>query len=191
MEKGKKALQWAEEGYNLFALEGPEGIQIERLARILNHNKSSFYHYFGDLDTYFEEVYKLHTQKVNAYLARLREIKTVEPEYFELLIEYKIPLMFQIQLTRIKNNPDVIKLVDYTDHHQDAILLPLWCQYLDVDGSSSMAMQYFNIVRHMFYSRVDFKRLDYAFLKTLIGEAKAVIRDLAEQKNSAYRAVNE
>ena len=50
MEKHKNSSVWTEEGYRLFAKEGLDGIQVERLARILSLNKSGFYHYFGDLE---------------------------------------------------------------------------------------------------------------------------------------------
>ena len=64
MEKAKNLSVWTEAGYKLFAEEGLEGIQVERLARILQLNKSGFYHYFGDLDGYCEELIKLQKEKL-------------------------------------------------------------------------------------------------------------------------------
>ena len=64
MEKAKNSSVWTEVGYNLFAEEGIEGIQVERLARILQLNKSGFYHYFGDIDGYCEELINLHKKKL-------------------------------------------------------------------------------------------------------------------------------
>jgi hypothetical protein len=47
MTNSKKTIQgWLDVGYKIFAHEGPEGIQVERLARILGVNKSGFYHFF-------------------------------------------------------------------------------------------------------------------------------------------------
>jgi AcrR family transcriptional regulator len=60
MEKVKNSLLWTEEGYNIFAKEGLDAIQVERLARILHLNKSGFYHYFGDLEGYCVELIKMH-----------------------------------------------------------------------------------------------------------------------------------
>ena len=187
MEKGKSSTQWIEEGYNIFAFEGPEGIQVERLARIVSLNKSGFYHYFGDIDTFHQELFSNHKHKVDQYLSRLKEIKTVDPEYFELLIEYKVSLLFQVQLTRIKSNPEIVKLAEQIHQTQDSFLMPLWCSYLGVDGHSSLAMRDFDIVRHMVYSRMDFKKLDYKELQTLIGEARTVIRELTEKHGNTLK----
>ena len=60
MEKHKNSAAWTEVGYDLFAHEGLDGIQVERLARILQLNKSGFYHYFGDLEGFCMELFALH-----------------------------------------------------------------------------------------------------------------------------------
>ena len=39
---------WITLGYNIFALEGINGLKIERLAKMAGKNKSSFYHFFVD-----------------------------------------------------------------------------------------------------------------------------------------------
>lgn len=44
MEKAKNSSVWIEEGYRIFSEEGMDGIQVERLARILQLQKNqSFY----------------------------------------------------------------------------------------------------------------------------------------------------
>jgi AcrR family transcriptional regulator len=185
MAKGSKSKLWLKAGYVLFAEDGFAGIQIERLARILGHNKSGFYHYFSTVDIYNDALLDLHLKKVKVFLVRLKEIETVEPGYFQLLIDYKVSLMFQAQLTRIKNGQSARNIVEFVDRSQDAILMPLWYRYLGIDVQETTAMQYFDIVRHMFYSRVDFKQLDYDFLQDLIGDARRVIRELVEQNSHA------
>ena len=45
MTKSNTSQKWIEAGYERFAHEGPHGIQVERLARIIGVNKSGFYHY--------------------------------------------------------------------------------------------------------------------------------------------------
>jgi AcrR family transcriptional regulator len=43
---------WIKAGYKLLGTEGMDGIKVERLARILDLNKSGFYHYFGTMEFY-------------------------------------------------------------------------------------------------------------------------------------------
>ena len=104
MEKAKNLSVWTEVGYNLFAEEGLDGIQVERLARILQLNKSGFYHYFGDLDGYCEELIKVHKRKTDLYLEDVATVKSIDPDFLMLLVKYKVPVMFQLQLLRTEQS---------------------------------------------------------------------------------------
>ena len=103
MEKAKTSLLWAAAGYELFAKEGLEGIQVERLARILQLNKSGFYHYFADLEGFCQELIQLHRRKMDLLLSEVREIKKLDPDYLLLLVKYTSTVMFQVQITRNKD----------------------------------------------------------------------------------------
>ena len=54
---------WISAGYENFALTGPSGLKIEPLAKKVGKNKSSFYHYFADLELFMEELLKYHLQQ--------------------------------------------------------------------------------------------------------------------------------
>jgi|SRR5882762_3149705 len=183
MEKAKNSTAWIEEGYNLFAHEGLGGIQVERLARILQLNKSGFYHYFGDVEVYCEELLKLHEIKANLYFDAVREAKRIDPDYFQILIDFKVAAMFHTQLTRMPNKPLYYNLARKIDQEEDIVLRQLWCAYLGVENEPDLAMRYFNIVRDTFYARISFENMNVPFFRELLGEAKEVINALTEHKS--------
>ena len=182
MVRAKKAAIWTEVGYGLFAEEGLDGIQVERLARILQLNKSGFYHYFGDLDGFCQELLTLHDMKANLYFSEIQNVKSIDPEYLCLLVKYKIPLMFQLQLIRSPNNASFYNAAKKLDGLTDILLRDLWSDYLGLAEHPDLAVSYFNIVRDMFYTRVSFQNFNYPFLRSLITEAKTVMRQIAENK---------
>ena len=100
----KKGLIWLEQGYLLFAEEGIEGIQIERLARILQLNKSGFYYYFGDLEGYYAELLKLHEERAVCFVKAIGCLKQFNPGFIDLSIAYAAGTMFQVQLTRHRHH---------------------------------------------------------------------------------------
>ena len=55
-----KTEAWVKAGYKLFGKEGMEAIKVERLARILQLNKSGFYHYFGSMKSYLKSLLQYH-----------------------------------------------------------------------------------------------------------------------------------
>jgi len=182
MEKAKNSSVWTEAGYNLFAEEGIEGIQVERIARILKLNKSGFYHYFGDIDGYCEELIKLHKRKADLYLADLATVKSIDPEYFMVLVQHKIPCMFHLQLIRRKDNPLFYKTAEQIDQQEDGIIGELWSDYLGIHDHPELAIRYFNIVRDMLYARINFNNFDYHTLHKFMAEAKAVMQQMTDTK---------
>ncbi len=180
MGKKNNSSIWIEEGYKLYAEEGLEGIQVERLARILNLNKSGFYHYFGNLDGYCVALIQMHEKVARNFLDELQEINTIDPDFFHLIIRYKVPVMFQMQINRNRKHELFFKVAERIEKMEDAILQPLWSDYLGMQDKPDLSMRYFSIVRDMFYARTTFKNFDYPHLKDLVTEAKVVMQQLTE-----------
>ncbi|SHH18946.1 transcriptional regulator, TetR family [Chryseolinea serpens] len=175
MDRSKNASAWTEEAYTLFAKEGADGIQIERLARILQLNKSGFYHYFGDLEGFFTALLHLHEQKADVFLEDLRHVKTIDPEYLHAVVRHKVPILFQVQLIQTKT-PAFVNLASKIDAQEDLIVREVWTDYLGFHDNEDLAMQYFNLVRDMFYTRMSFQNLCYPFLHGLMTEAKVLMQ---------------
>jgi AcrR family transcriptional regulator len=186
MEKVKNSLAWIEEGYHLFAQEGLDGIQVERLARILQFNKSGFYHYFGDIEGFSQELIKMHERKVDHFIADIHQTKVLDPDYLHLLVEHSVTVMFQVQLSRRKDNHAFYALHNRLNDLAGAAVLPLWSDYLGVDFSSDVAWRYFNIVRDMFHTRISFKNLNFGYLHQLVTEVKSVADDLGKLEVVEY-----
>lgn len=182
MEKAKNSSTWKEVGYTIFAEEGVEGIQVERLARILNLNKSGFYHYFGDLEGFFDELINLHEEKANLFLADVASVKSIDPDYLLVCVKHKIPVMFHLHLIRSRGNTTFYETAEKIDQREDALLRDRWTDYLGIHDNPSVAMRYFNIVRDMMYARISLKNLEYPFLHKLMAEAKAVMQQMTEVK---------
>ena len=179
MEKHKNSAAWTEVGYDLFAHEGLDGIQIERLARILQLNKSGFYHYFGDFDGYCEELIKLHKRKADVFLEDVAKVKSIDPDYLTVLVQHKTPCMFHLQLIRSKDNPLFYKTAEKIDEQEDLLIGELWSDYLGIHDPN-LAVRYFTIVRDMLYARISFRNFDYHALSNLMAEAKTVMQQITE-----------
>ena len=180
MDKARNSNSWLEEGYKLFAAEGLEGIQIERLARILQLNKSGFYHYFGDLDGFYAELITMHQKKSHEFLHELRGIKAIDPDYFHLVVRHKVAVMFQMQILRIRDNYSFCSVAESIDRKEGVILVDLWSEYLGIQHNPDLATRYFAMVRDMCYARISFRDFSPELLRTLISEARVVMRQIAE-----------
>ena len=98
-----------------------------------------------------------------------------------LLVEYKIPIMFQLHL--IRNGKSIIfKAAEMIDQREEILLRDLWADYLGIHDNPSLAIRYYSIVRDMFYARVNLKNLEYPFLHKHMAEAKAVMQQMTDAK---------
>jgi AcrR family transcriptional regulator len=181
MERGKQR-HWTEEGYKLFAEEGLEGLQVERLARILGLNKSGFYHYFGDLDGFCGDLIRLHEEIVTMFIKDVRKIKTLDPEYLHLLVHHAAIVMFQVQLVRHKHQHNFYKASETADLRVNPEIHALWSEFLGDYRRSYLALRYYFIVRDMFYTRISFQNLNYPYLHAFVTEAKGVMSQLSKSE---------
>jgi AcrR family transcriptional regulator len=183
MGKARNSCLWAEVGYELFAEEGTAGIQVERLARILQLNKSGFYHYFGDLEVFTAELLSLHEKKANAFLDDIREVKSIDPEYLDVVVKHKISTMFHLQLIRDKSNPAFAELAKKIDQEEDTILCEVWTDFIGFHDNPGLAIRYFNIVRDIAYTRMSNQTINYTFLHNLVNEAKELVQQIVRQSS--------
>ena len=98
-------LLWIKEGYFVFGRKGPRGINIEALAKKLNKSKSSFYHYFGDMDTFQELLLDFHLERADQIATRGKTCNNMDPDVINLLIDTKDDLLFNKQLRLNFQNP--------------------------------------------------------------------------------------
>ncbi|MFY8034843.1 MAG: TetR/AcrR family transcriptional regulator [Flexibacteraceae bacterium] len=93
-----KELPWLEAGYEVFAINGPEALKIEALAKTVGISKSSFYHHFADLEVFKTALLDLHMDAVAIITDKEKACKSLLPDLQSVFIEHKTDLLFHRQL---------------------------------------------------------------------------------------------
>lgn len=173
-EHGKKgSLQtWVKEGYAIFSSEGPSSIQIERIARNLNKNKSGFYYFFKDRDNFLECLMNEHLDRLNSLAFQIREIRQFEPEYINLTIEHREVFLFQIQLVKNREMTLFQNTLSRFNSRISAAVIPVWSDYLEV--SIAIAEKLWGMTRDALYCRASRENFTYHWLLDLVNEAKLI-----------------
>jgi AcrR family transcriptional regulator len=180
MSKNNSEHTWIEAGYEQFAAEGLEGIQVERLARITALNKSGYYHYFGERDTFLEKLMEHHLHLGITYTNELKQIQQFDPEYLELLIKYKTPLMFTSQLVRNRHHHLLVRTHQQINEMVDPVLSKLFADFIGHKDHLEFSTKYYNQVRYMFHAQITPERMNYTFLRDFMYEAREVIQRAIE-----------
>ncbi len=183
MSRSKSHQKWISAGYDLFAQEGHEGIQIERLARIVGLNKSGFYHYFGDLDLYFEHLMVHHRVMANLFSNSITSCSSFDPDYLHLLVKHKTTVLAQNQLARNRHIKIFIETYDGVNDNVDRAVLPIWSLFLGIPDNTSVALRYYEMTRHAFLSQVTSDNLTYELCHQVAYEAKSIIQEMMQNEN--------
>lgn len=113
--KQDKRTDWITVGYELFAMKGEAGLVIEPLAKKVGKNKSSFYHYFADQETFLDELLQYHLSQVKVMCAKERTATSFNPDIIAILIEHKTDILFNKQLRINHHHEKYRKVVEMTE----------------------------------------------------------------------------
>jgi len=180
MSKHNAEHTWIEAGYDQFAAEGLEGIQVERLARITGLNKAGYYHYFGDRETFLEKIMDHHLQLASIYTNELKKVRQFDPEYIELLIKYAKPLMVTTQLVRNRHDKLMVETHARINEMVDPVLSKLFADFIGHPDHLEFSTKYYNQVRYMFHALITPENMNYPDLRDFMYEAKEVIQRAVE-----------
>ena len=167
---------WIEAGYTAFALQGPDALKVEQLARQVGISKSSFYHHFADLPVFIERLQEHHLVRADALASKAAVCATFDPEFLHLLVDHRIDLLFQRQL-RIRRN-DASYQSCFRKAHVLVVerVMPRWAETLGIPGQLSPAREMLEVVSDVFYQRLTNDNLSYTGLVSLLKEIETFTR---------------
>jgi len=153
--------KWLETGYMHFAESGPENLSINRLSKELGSSRASFYHYFGDMDVFIDELLAMHWKIVLEFNRRGKtECKQLFPDLYNLLSEHTVPLKFNIQLFRHRNTPAYNYLFIKTyESSAKEFILRLFAKEFNLVQPESEMLKLWTTVGETWYSRLTMEDL--------------------------------
>jgi AcrR family transcriptional regulator len=172
----KTQLPWIEKGYNTFAYEGPKGLKVERLARDIGKNKSSFYHHFADLEIFTELLLEQHMQQASIMAEKEADCHTLQ-DLIEVLLEHKNDLLFNRQLRIHRENEDFRTCFVKTNELTYASFAPLWAKLLELEDNSQLANLVLQLSIENFYIQITDETLNREWLTAHFKEVQFMVRE--------------
>lgn len=181
---------WIEKGYEHFALLGPERLTINQLSKSTGIARASFYHHFGDMEVFLEEVLARHWQvALDFNAAGKSRCKRLIPDLYNLLGEHPIPLLFSRQLFLHRSSPDFnyLFIKTYETSAKD-FALPLFAKHLGLNHSEPYVYRLWFTLGEAWYSRLDPADLQPG---TLQWHAEEILKSLSDFLNSElFKRIN-
>jgi AcrR family transcriptional regulator len=159
--------KWLEAGYRHFAEYGPDNLSINKLSKELNSSRASFYHYFGDMDVFIDELLAMHWKIALDFNRQGKaECNQLFPDLYNILAEHPIPLKFSIQLFRHRNTPAYNFLFIKTyESSAMSFVLKLFSREYKLEQPESELLKLWLTVGETWYSRLTLEDLSATTLQ--------------------------
>jgi AcrR family transcriptional regulator len=159
--------KWLETGYLHFAESGPGNLSINKLSKDLGVSRASFYHYFGDIDVFIDELLTMHWKIALDFNRQGKaECKRLFPDLYNILAKHPVPLKFSIQLFRHRNTPayNFLFIKTYESSAKSFILKLFSREYKLVQPESEL-LKLWLTVGETWYSRLNLEDLSATTLQ--------------------------
>jgi len=168
---------WILAGYELFAKEGPKGLKIEVMSRMVNKNKSSFYHHFADLEVFTEFMLKYHLEKAKIIAERGSNCKNVIPQLINLFLEFKEDLFFNRQLRINRNDIEFKDCFEKTSKLVGDAMAGIWGEAIGLADNSSLAKIILSLSMDNFFLQITEETFSREWFSTFMDDINELVRE--------------
>jgi AcrR family transcriptional regulator len=166
---------WITTGYELFAKEGLKGLKIEVISKKIQKSKSSFYHYFADLEVFIEFLLRFHEQRSKVIAEKEKLCKNLEPDLINLLVEIKLDLLFNRQLRIHRHLPAFKACFEKSNREVENAFLSLWAKELGLSEKPHLAKNILDVYLENFYLQITEENLNYEWLSLYINNIQKFV----------------
>lgn len=166
---------WIETGYELFAKYGADGIKVESLSKKVGVSKSSFYYHFIDKELFVENLLEYHIFKSHVISKKERNIKSINPELINILIEHKIDLLFNRQLRINRVNKLYADTLIRSNKIIGNVFTMIWVKDLSLHLNQKQLEAIFDLLLENFYLQISIQNINKEWLSDYFENLKRIL----------------
>lgn len=173
--KGEKRQIWIEAAYRRFASQGDAGLTVEAIARDLQRNKSSFYHYFGELQVLKSDMFRYHLEVSEQVGKQIVEAETLDPEVLNIILDHSVNFLFHKQLKLTEES----FFKRYEDQAFASVRNPILeklSSALNITQNQLFSTALLNLVSDNFLLRIQASTLSLQWLRDYVEELRSLTR---------------
>ncbi len=179
-----KAIQqpWIENGYRAFAHEGPTGVKIERLAKEVGKNKSSFYHLFADLEVFTVVLLDYHLEQSKIIAKKEANCKHLE-DLITVIVEHKTDFLFNRQLRVNRQTRAFETCFLRVNEISMPAIIPIWSKIIELDNNTYLAELVFRLSLENFFLQITEETLNSEWLNAYFNSLQNLVKHFKKTGN--------
>jgi AcrR family transcriptional regulator len=171
---------WIMKGYEIFALLGESGLKVEKLSKEVGISKSSFYHYFADLDVFMEKL-MLHHLKMSKVIADKESLaENINPGLINILLEHKTDLLFNRQLRIHANHTLYKETLLKSDQIIGKGFINLWMKDTKLQITPKQSENIFELALENFYLQINADNINREWLEIYFENLKRITQSFEQ-----------
>lgn len=178
IKKMTKQIKWVIKGYDLISEKGFEGLNVELLANRMSSSKSSFYHYFGDLDEFKMELFKHHLQKAEELSQKIKESKSLSPDLVNIFILDRVDVLFHKQIRIYREDKVFRECFEKAYEKVEHAILEKWINHLELQNRPLFAKSLMSLVSDNFLLRITNQNFNHSWLEDYIKELAFLVNQM-------------
>ena len=176
--KGKSKQIWLEKGYGMISQKGFTNVNVESIARTINKNKSSFYHYFGDWDGYEESLLTYHLNLAEEFALKLNGCQHIIPDMVDIFLEHKTDIFFHKQLRINRDRPHFKKCFESVFNIFEKAILEKWKSFLMLENHSFLAAKILALLSENFLLKITYENYTQEWMYNYLLEVVQLVDDI-------------
>jgi len=159
-------------------MAGPVNMSISQVGKEIGASRSSFYHHFGDLEFFIDELLAAHYEVCQEFDRQAQKnCQNLIPDLYRELAKHPVSLQFHIQLFRHRDRPSFNYLfLNTIESSARNFALRLFNKYLQLNLPEKDIYNLWLTLCEAWYSRLDPQDLS---AKTLQREGEEVLKAIS------------
>lgn len=143
--------RWIMAGYHLFGEIGAEALNVEKLSNIVGLRRSSFYHYFGDMELFESTLLAHHIERYRNFGDIIKDYEKFEELFTPEVYNHQDALAFQRQLMINQGISRYKKCSDDARKFTEQKTFELWSVFSKVKEESASEWILFRALRDFYF----------------------------------------
>lgn len=178
MIENKNKEEWIIKGYGLVAEIGFDSINIEQISRLMNKNKSSFYHYFGEFPLYIRQLLSWHILRSQEFAQKMEGCESVNPGILNLAIEYKTDIFFHKQLRLKRSRVDFTETLTQAFSNYEKAVIDHWAHFFGLEQNPKFVSTFIHFFTENLLLKITFETFTFEWLERYANELKVMIEQM-------------
>ena len=170
-----KQQEWIEKSYLQVAEHGFGSLTVHSISRIVGKSKSSFYHYFGDLELFKQDLLDYHLERAKSFANEISKCEAIDPDFIHVFLKYKMDLFFHKQLRIFRNEAIYHTYIEKAFDLYEAAVMEKWNEHFGLTNQKFFSKKFKRFITEHFLLSITPQDFDVQWLRAYLKEIASLI----------------